>query len=262
MLVDFHTHAFADAIVEKAMATLVKNAGNTEPVFDGRLSALTDYLRRNGVDYAVVCNIATNPRQQKKVNDFAIAANGGPIVSFGSVHPDAPDALEELCRIKEAGLKGIKLHPDYQQFFVDAEKLFPIYEKAGELGLITVLHAGVDIGYFEPVHCTPERLSHVLDIFQAPVVAAHMGGFLQWDEVERHLVGKKVYLDTAFTYSCMPRGQAMRIVKNHGVDRILLGSDMPWCSTMHQVRFIQSWDLPAKEEAAVLGGSAARLLGL
>ena len=140
--------------------------------------------------------------------------------------------------------------------------MLPIYEKAGELGLITLLHSGVDIGYFEPVHCTPERLSHVLDAFGAPVVAAHMGAFEQWDDVERYLVGKEVYFDTAFTYSCMPKGRALRIVRNHGYDKILMGSDMPWSSTVHAVRFIESFELPAEQEAAILGGNAARLLGL
>lgn len=95
-------------------------------------------------------------------------------------------------------------------------KLLPIYETISKLGLITVFHCGVDIGYFEPVHCPPSRLAQILGTFHIPVVAAHMGGYQQWYEVEEHLVGKDVYLDTAYTYSVMPRGHAQRIIQNHG----------------------------------------------
>jgi len=88
------------------------------------------------------------------------------------------------------GLKGIKFHPDYQKFFVDDKKMFPIYETAFGLGLIVVFHAGVDIGLPAPYHATPERLEKIVRTFpRCKVVAAHMGGFSLWDDVERFLVG-------------------------------------------------------------------------
>ena len=69
------------------------------------------------------------------------------LIPFGSVFPHAPDALEELERIRDMGLVGVKFHPDYQGFFVDDEKMKPIYRKISQLGLITVFHAGKDYGY-------------------------------------------------------------------------------------------------------------------
>ena len=49
------------------------------------------------------------------VNDFAAAINNSKdIVAFGSVYPHSEDAFDELDRIKSLGLKGVKLHPDYQ----------------------------------------------------------------------------------------------------------------------------------------------------
>src|SRR5699024_4764908 len=134
------------------------------------------------------------------------------IIPFGSVHPDSPNALSELERLAKAGIRGIKLHPDYQHFFVDDEKMFPIYKKIAELGFITVFHAGVDIGYPKPVHCTPERLLRVLDLIDdAPVVAAHFGGWLLWDSVLEDLCGTKVYLDTAFSSGKMPPDYAKEL---------------------------------------------------
>lgn len=263
MLIDFHTHAFPEKIVERAMQVLIKNSGNIKPFTDGTASGIIKHLDENGFDKAVVLNIATNPRQQQSVNNFAAAINGERLIAFGSVHPDADDRIEELYRIKELGLKGIKLHPEYQGFYVDDEKLLPVYETADKLGLIVSFHAGVDIEYFEPVHNTPERMARVLSAFpNGRVVAAHMGGWQLWHDVERHLVGKKLYLDTAFSYSSMPSPHAKRIIRNHGVDKILFGTDLPWSSQGNEKRFIESMDLTNEEKTALMGGNAQRLLGI
>lgn len=262
LLIDFHIHAFPDALAEKAIPTLSKCSGGVKPYYDGKISSLKDALQKSGADMGVVLNIATNPHQQRKVNDFAISLLGEEtLIPFGSVHPDSPDALEELERLKAAGIKGVKLHPDYQHFFVDEQKMFPIYEKIAELGLITVFHAGVDIGYPDPVHCTPERLLRVLDCFgDAPVVAAHFGGYLLWDSVLEELCGTKVYLDTAFSYGKMPPDYAKKIIAAHSTERILLGSDMPWSTAENEARLIHSLDLPEETTENILYNNAKRLL--
>lgn len=264
MIIDFHVHAFPDALAAKALSLLSKCSGGVKPNYDATISGLESYLAKNNVDYAVVLNIATNPHQEKKVNDFAISLlEKKNIIPFGSVHPDSPNALSELERLAKAGIRGIKLHPDYQHFFVDDEKMFPIYKKIAELGFITVFHAGVDIGYPKPVHCTPERLLCVLDLFDdAPVVAAHFGGWLLWDSVLEDLCGTKVYLDTAFSSGKMPPDYAKELIKAHGADKVLLGSDMPWSDTLDEVRFVQSLDLSAEDEEKILSNNAKRLLNI
>ena len=257
-------HAFPDALAAKALPLLSKCSGGVKPNYDATISGLESYLAKNNVDYAVVLNIATNPHQEKKVNDFAISLlEKKNIIPFGSVHPDSPNALSELERLAKAGIRGIKLHPDYQHFFVGDEKMFPIYKKIAELGFITVFHAGVDIGYPKPIHCTPERLLRVLDLFDdAPVVAAHFGGWLLWDSVLEDLCGTKVYLDTAFSSGKMPPDYAKELIKAHGADKVLLGSDMPWSDTLDEVRFVQSLDLSAEDEEKILSNNAKRLLNI
>lgn len=264
MVIDFHIHAFPDAVAEKAIPALSKCSGGVLPAYDGKISSLKTSLQKSGADLGVVLNIATNPHQQKKVNDFAISLVGGAsLIPFGSVHPDSPDALAELERLKAAGIKGIKLHPDYQHFFVDDERMFPIYEKIAELGLITVFHAGVDIGYPAPVHCTPQRLLSILDLFgDAPVVAAHFGGYLLWDSVLEVLCGTKVYLDTAFSYGKIPPDYAKNIIGAHGADRILLGSDMPWSTAENEIRLLKSLDLSPEDTEKILCNNAKRLLSI
>ncbi len=246
------------------MKILVKRSGIIHPSHNGTYQSLLDDARRCGVDCSVALSIATNPRQQKNVNDFAISLKEvDGIIPFGSVHPDSPDALNELERIKSSGLKGVKLHPDYQGFFIDEEKMIPIYEKIGSLGLITVLHCGYDIGYPRPVHCTPEKLATVLPAFGgAPVVAAHLGGLYAWDETEKHLCGKDIYLDTAYCGGILSPAIGKELFALHGADKILFASDAPWNSPEIDLGLIDCLDLSESDKKAILGGNAQRLLGL
>lgn len=263
MIIDFHTHCFPEKIASRAMAMLAARAG-CSPKHSGNETALSETVCQMGADLAVVLHIATNPAQQRSVNDYAISINGkNSLISFGSVHPESPDAFEELERLSRAGIKGIKLHPDYQGFFVEDEKLFPLYEKIGELGLITVFHSGVDIGLPDPIHCRPKSLVKVLPLFGgSPVVAAHFGGYMLWQEALEHLCTKNVYLDTAFSSGRIPTPWAKALIEKHGADKILLGSDMPWNGTDDDILLIKGLSLSNEDEAAVLGKNAQRLLNL
>ena len=209
-------------------------------------------------------NIATNAHQQTKVNDFAISLLGDDVlIPFGSVHFESPDALSELDRLHDTGIKGIKLHPDYQGFFADDERMFPIYEKIGSLGMITVFHAGVDIGVPDPVHCTPQMLKKILPRFGgAPVIAAHMGGFLLWREAAELLGGTGIYIDTAFSSGSVPPPWAKESIAAFGADHVLFGSDNPWSATGRELAFVRSLGLPEEETELILGKNAERLLGL
>ncbi len=261
MIIDFHTHCFPEKISERAISAIAAS-GAEVPYHKGSEHSLIEEIKRMGADKAVVLNIATNPRQQKNVNDYAIYLNSlDSLVGFGSVHPDSSDALYELERLKDAGVKGIKLHPDYQNFFIDDSRLFPIYKKSAMLGLITVFHAGVDIGLPDPVHCTPAMMARILPLFDgAPVVAAHFGGYMMRAETLIHLIGKDIYFDTSYSHSRFPPPWAKEIIEKHGAKKILLGSDMPWSRTDYEINFIKSLDLPAEDMNLILGGNAQRLL--
>ena len=285
MIIDFHAHCFSPRIVEKAIATLVANSGVRAPFADGTTSGLLAAMDNTGIDACVIANIATNPRQQRAVNDFAISLlaeprfiphkgsahtlESGPdpdlsppcrFIPFGSVHPDAPDAIEELRRLAGAGVKGIKLHPDYQAFFADEPRLFPIYEEIARLGLVTLFHAGVDTGLCDPVRATPEHLLRALPAFGgAPVVAAHFGGYLLWREVMEHLCGQDIYFDTSYCSRKIPPPWARRIVELHGKDRVLFGTDLPWSDPQDELNLARQ---VGGTEDDILGGNAMRLLGL
>lgn len=218
-------------------------------------------MKESGVDAAVVLNIAVVPANQKSVNNFAAEINGCGIFGFGSVHPFATDALEELERLKAMGLKGLKFHPQYQNFAVDDPRAFPVYRKAASLGLITVFHAGLDLGFADCDLASPATFVRALPEFNgATVVLAHLGGAFLWQEVLERLAGLPVYFDTAFSHGNVPLPEAKRIVEKHGAERILFGTDLPWSGIENELAFVKSLGLSKNELADVLSGNAAKLL--
>ena len=262
MIIDFHVHCFNDELAAKAVPQLAKCA-NIPARLDGTILSLKESMKKAGVDKSVVLSIATKPSQTEKINNWTALIQDDSIIGFGSIHPENENWKEELLRLKENGIKGIKLHPDYQKFFVDDKKKYPIYEEAIEQGLIIIFHAGVDIGLPEPYHATPERLRRVIDDFPGgKFVAAHMVGFKYWDEVEKYLVGTEIYFDTSYSVRFMNEQQVRRIINNHGYKKILFATDSPWGDQSEEVQKIREFSFGYEIESAILGLNARELLGI
>ena len=263
MLVDFHTHCFPDKIAPTAIQKLSFVSGGLIPHTDGTVEGLKKSMAEGSIDISVVLNIATNPNQQQKVNNFAAQVNEQEgLVAFGSVFPGSDDAFVQLERIKELGLKGVKLHPDYQGFTVDDPSLKPFYRKISELGLITVFHAGVDYGFAPPYCCMPQNLRRALDWFDSPVIAAHWGGLGCYDQVLEHLCGENVYFDTSFGFSQMPKFYAQKILEKHGADKLLFGTDSPWHTPQMELRLLENLELSPDDMDKITHLNAQKLLGL
>lgn len=263
MLIDFHTHAFADPLAPRAIASLSAASGGLTPQTDGTYQGLIQNMDKCGVDHSVLLTIATKPTQQTRINDWAASLNQGRVSVFGSIHPDASDVFEELERIRSLGLAGVKLHPEYQNFCVDEDRMKPIYKKIASLGLITVFHAGMDIGFMPPAKATVDRMIRALPVFDgAPVVAAHFGGYNEWDEVLEKMCGLPIYLDTSFCFGRIQHPLAQAIVEKHGCDRIVFGTDLPWSDAETELRLINSLNLSDEDKEKILWKNAAGLLRL
>ena len=269
MIVDFHAHAFPDALAERSVAYLSEKA-NVPAFADGTVRGLAEAASRVKADVSLVLPVVTKPSQFKSVNAFAKRINEGEfdaygvrLLSFGGIHPDDEDVTAELIEIKAMGMKGVKLHPDYQQTFIDDPKYLRIIEKAAELGLLVSVHAGLDYGFTECTHCTPARSKNMLRLTGADnVVLAHMGGFAMWEEVYDLLVGENVYFDTGVVANYMDKNLAAKIIRAHGADKVLFATDSPWASYEDSVAFVRSLDITEEEKNKIFGKNAARLLGL
>ena len=263
MLIDFHTHCFPDKIANMAIPKLSFVSGGLNPYTDGTVQGLKTSMKNSGVDVSVVLNIATNAQQQKNVNDFAASINNNQdIFSFGSVFPFSDDAFSELERIKQLGLKGVKLHPDYQGFNVDDIRLKPLYKKISELGLITIFHTGLDYGFAPPYGATPEKMANAIEWFDSPVIAAHWGGINCGDDVIKHLCGKEVYFDVSMGYGMMPKYYAQKIMELHTPDRMLFGTDTPWHTPDMEMRLLNTLELSKEDMNKITHKNAQKLLGI
>ncbi len=267
MVIDFHTHAFPDAIADYAITKLentIMTSGYPEAekaVTRGTIGELRNVMKKYSIDKCVLLPIATKPSQQTSVNNWAAEQMDDTIISFGSVHPDAEDWEQELERIKSLGLKGVKLHPDYQDFLANEDKVIPIYRKCAELGLPVILHAGLDAYSLNLIHCTPQMSADILEkVPGLTLILAHMGGNRCWDDVEKYLVGKNVYFDTAFISRGLTHEQAKRIIHNHGVDKILFASDCPWHLPSIELEFIDKLELSCEQIDIICYKNAERLI--
>ena len=263
MIIDFHIHMFPDKIVKGAIDALSKRAGIPAHT-DGSVSDTLSKMQKAGVDLAVAQNIATNTRQMRNVNDFAIELNKNErIISFGSIHPDAPDYKSELDRLADDGIKGIKLHPDYQNFFIDERRMQPIYEYILKKGFILLFHAGLDVGLPEPIHATPEKISNVLSLFNGEKVClAHMGGFMMHEKLLELVIGKDIYIDTSCVAEWVGLETFSMLLSAHRRDRVLFATDTPWNSFEQAVKIINSLDIDEQYKEMIFSENAKILLGI
>lgn len=264
MLIDFHTHAFPDALAEKAIPKLAA-IGNIENVGNGKISDLIAHMDEYGVDRSVVLNIATNPHQEQKVNNFAIECMKHPrLYALGSLNPDSENIASEARRLADSGIKGIKLHPDYMERAIDAPEFDAVFRAAIENDLFVVTHSGWDFYSPDFIHCTPERIVKVTEKFPGlRLVAAHMGANRLWDDVERLLVGRKnIWIDTSLAAPFdLDINKARRIIENHDPERVLFGSDFPWFTPKQSYEYLTALGLSDSLMKKICSENAIKLLG-
>jgi predicted TIM-barrel fold metal-dependent hydrolase len=262
LIIDIHTHCFPDELAGRAVSLLAETAG-IEAYTDGTVHDLKGSMRDADIGISVIQPIATKPSQVRTINDWARRIQDEEIMSFGTLHPDYGDWKEEIKRLVEMEFKGIKLHPDYQDFYIDEERMFPIYDTLFSYGLVILFHSGVDIGLEPPYHCRPDRLRKLVRMFPGgKVIAAHMGSFLCWDEVFELLVGEDIYFDTSYSLHRMGEERMVQLIRAHGASRILFGTDSPWSSQAGDVESFLSLPLSQDEQEMILSGNARELVGI
>lgn len=289
MIIDFHTHAFPPAIAEKAINKLAKSA-NLTYYTDGTADGIRTAMKEAGVDLSVILPIATAPTQYETINRTAIELNeafgGKELISFGSLHPDNDNYRQILSELVAHGIKGIKLHPVFQGVYFDDIRYKRIVDCASELGLITVIHAGFDIGFPGVDVVTPPHIRNLIDdVHPQKLVLAHMGGWYCWKEVEETLLDQDVYIDTSF--SLMPgnvqkegfskdanpedtpypnpwlsNAQFCHMVRTLGANRVLFGTDTPWAKLGDVIDDVAASGLTEEELHLIFSQNAKALLRL
>lgn len=258
-IVDVHCHIFPPKIAERAVEAIgqyygapMSGKGTVEDLLiEGKKVNLYKYI---------VHSTATKMEQVQSINDYIAGTteNYPEFIGFGTLHPLFPDIKSEVDRIISLGLKGIKLHPEFQNFIIDDANMMPIYEAIeGKLPIL------IHMGDKNSDASSPEKLKRVLKLFPAlTVIAAHFGGYHRWNESMECLVGENVYFDTSSSLFMLDKETAKEIIKKHGANKMLFASDYPMWSIEEELKRFLSIDLTIEEQELILWKNASDLLNL
>lgn len=268
MIIDFHTHVYPDSIAEKTVLFLLDkiNLPDKKAFTSGTAASLIDSMKKSNVNISVTLPVVTKPSQFEKVNLFAQNLNEmSGFISFGGIHPDCENIEEKLKYLKKCGFKGIKLHPDYQDTFIDDKKYVNVINVCRELGMIVVIHAGIDVGLPFPVHCPPDKTLNMLrevnaENYEPFIVLAHLGGWKMENEVKEKICKKNVFLDTGYCLDKYSEKDLLDIISLHGADRILFATDSPWGGQKEYVEILENLKISDDDKEMIFSSNAKQLL--
>lgn len=262
MIIDFHTHTFPDKIAEAAILSL-EQGGGIKRAIDGKVSDLRLSMECHGIDKSVSLPVATKESQVQSINDSAISLIGDKqIIPFGCMHPLYENPEKELLRLKNAGIKGIKLHPEYQRTPIDAKENVRILSICRDLNFICVIHSGKDIAFPHSLMCHPRDVKKITkELKGIKLVLAHMGGWNLWDEITDIFDGDEVYIDTSFSFSYLGKEKMKDMINFWDKDKVLFGTDSPWDNQRKAVEDIKSIGLSEECFEKIMHINAEILLG-
>ncbi|MBM4024682.1 MAG: amidohydrolase [Planctomycetes bacterium] len=262
-IIDFHTHAFPDALAPRAMQTLLDEAPGIRAYLDGTIADLLRSMDRTGIEKSVICCIATRPQQFEPILRWCTEVRSERLILFPSVHPADPACAERIRRIRAEGFAGLKLHPFYQDFFANEDRMSRLYEETIRQDLLLVMHTGYDIAFPRLRRADPEMLLGIAETFpDLKLVTTHLGAWQQWDEVRRHLLGRKIYMEISFALEDLGPARAREMILGHPDDYLLFGTDSPWTDQAGTLALLENLRLPQKKLRQILAENARRLLGL
>lgn len=275
-VIDFHTHIFPNRVAPLALRNL-SMAGNAFPLFDGTMSGLVLNMEENHIDISVCMPIVTNARHTKSINDFVLKVNAthDNLISFGSLHPDYENNIEEIKRLKENGILGIKFHPVYQNCPVDSEKFIKLINLVVDNGMYALFHAGDDPGYPDNDYSSIDRIINMLNQVhdETRIILAHLGGLFRFEEAYEMIAGRNVYLDTAMCFDkCYYKDGSTKdlideelfykFIERHGSKKILFGTDNPWTKADKMVEYVNNLKISKEDKENILYKNACRILNI
>ena len=259
LVIDCHDHIYKKRMAEKAVKA-VGEFYEVEMSGGGTVEELVQLAQTSPIKRFVVNSVAVNPSQVRRLNDFVAGEceKHPELVGLGALHPDMENSEEEIERIISLGLKGVKLHPDTQQFDADCENAMKLYEQLeGRLPLL--IHCG-DHRYD---HSHPGRIAKIIDAFpKLTIVAAHLGGWSIFDQAVPYMKDRNCYMDISSVMPFMTPQKAFEYIRLYGADRLLFGSDFPMWDPLRELESFLKFDLSDEEREKILWKNAAKVFGI
>jgi predicted TIM-barrel fold metal-dependent hydrolase len=261
VIIDAHCHIWPDHI---AAAVLAGRPAGLDARHDGTVDGLRRTMDAAGIDRAVCLGVAHAARTVPRTNEFIGSLDRARFVPFGTVHPDLP-AADNLRSLQDNGITGVKLHPLFQDLSLADPRVISLLAVLADAGIIVITHvgAGGDTGAND--RGSPAALRALLDAVPGlRLIACHFGGYHRLDEAEDLVVGSRAVLETSWppTTGGLDQARVRDIIARHGADRVVYGSDWPMTDPAAEIAAVRALGLPASEEAAILGGNLAALLGI
>ncbi|MDR2818166.1 MAG: amidohydrolase family protein [Endomicrobium sp.] len=260
-IVDAHNHIWTEKVASKArdyLENFTKRKLVTLPTADNLLKVMDEA----GISKSIVSSVASYPRQVVSINNWLFSIKQKRLIPFASIHPFLDGFKDELKRIQDNAF-GIKLQPEFQNFYVDDERAFPLYEEIQKLNLTILLHCGAEISSQGEIRSAPERVLKVIEKFpELKIIGAHMGGFLMWKEVLEKLAGKNIYLDTSDSIRIMKKELLEQFFEKHGFDKIIYGSDFPIQDPKEEIEFIKTLNISEENKQKILSCNIKNLINL
>ncbi|MCL2433005.1 MAG: amidohydrolase family protein [Clostridia bacterium] len=257
MIIDAHVHIYPEAIAEKA-AQAIGEFYDIKMQGGGSLSTLLSEYGQT-VNRFLVHSVATTPAQVGAVTSFiasCVRQHPDKLIGFSTLHPDSHDLGEQINNMLANNIKGVKMHPDFQRFHLDGKRAMAIWE-ALEGRLPVLLH----VGDYRTEYSKPARLLNVIKRFpKLKIIAAHFGGWSEWENAVKILAGQDIYVDTSSTqFMCGPE-KVRRFIDDYGPERVLFGSDWPMWSPVEELKKLEKVFRSDKEREMVLHGNIEKLL--
>lgn len=257
---DAHAHIYPGKIAEKATAS-VGDFYHIPMQNVGLPHVLAQRGGEAGIDRFLVCSVATKVEQVRSINQFIQekCEKYPQFIGLGAWHQDITDISGEMDDIQARGLRGIKLHPDFQEFMIDDPKMLDVYKEAHRRGLPVLFHTGDSRTDFS----SPHRLMNVIDkLPDFTCIAAHLGGYSEWEEARRELSGTNVYIDTSSSLFKISPEEAKENIAHFGVDHTMFGTDFPMWDPKEELERFFALGFSQEENQAMLYDNFARLFQL
>ena len=263
MFFDIHTHAFHPKIAHKAVDHL-NTVYHLDCRGDGTIEHLLEREKAAGIDRCIVLCAATAPAQVIPANNYAmkLQREHEEVIGFGTLHPAYVDWEDELERMKAGGLRGIKLHPDFQGFALNDRRLLPIFESAQD-DFVFEIHIGSD----DPLDKAPSSPFMLADLMRSfprlRVIGAHFGGYQMWDySLEALGDFENLWIDTSSTTPYVTPSLLQRLLARHSPDRLLFGTDWPLYDPAHELERLRTMSGLSEHAIERILSNAGRLLGI
>ena len=237
-IIDIHTHMYPDAIARKATDSIRDFYQIDGGGMDGSIEMLRKRGAEAGISHYVVLPVSNTPNRVRNINEFLLneSRKYEDFTGFGTLHAGMDNIADEAKYILDKGLKGIKMHPDTQEFAIDDPRLFPAFEEIqGKIAL--VFHMGDKRYNFSH----PAQLRKVMELFpRMQVIATHFGGYGMYEEAYEILHDKDCIFDVSSSMMFMEKGIPEKFINLYGAERMAFGTDYPlWDPVTETKRFLE-----------------------